>query len=88
MNIQSSNHHPTQVAIYALSFGTYVLNAYLQLPGAKADVLVMDGPVPPQRWALERNPEWMSRVAEVAQIATTPHSRLPPSGSSKWPLLQ
>ena len=52
------------MAIYALSFGTYVLNAYLQIPGSRADVVVMDGPVPPQRWALENDPKWKSTVAQ------------------------
>ena len=36
---------PDKVAIYALSFGTYALNQYLQLDGARVDVAVMDGPV-------------------------------------------
>ena len=53
-----------KVAIYAMSFGTYALNQYLQLDGARADVALMDGPVPPDRWALERDPEWKSRVAQ------------------------
>ena len=49
---------PSKVAIYAMSYGTYALNAYLQLDDAQADVVVMDGPVPPQRWALENDAEW------------------------------
>jgi pimeloyl-ACP methyl ester carboxylesterase len=65
-----------KVAIYALSFGTYALNTYLQLPGARADVVVMDGPVPPNRWALERDPVVKSDVAMVRRLAQT-HKRTP-----------
>jgi pimeloyl-ACP methyl ester carboxylesterase len=54
---------PESVAIYALSYGTYFTNVYLQLPGARADVVVMDGPVPANRWALENNAQWVSRVS-------------------------
>jgi pimeloyl-ACP methyl ester carboxylesterase len=53
---------PTKVSIYALSFGTYITNVYLQLPGARADAVVLDGPVPPNRWALENNAPWVSVV--------------------------
>ena len=45
--------NPTKIAIYALSCGTYFINQYLLLPGARVDVLVLDGPVAPTRWALE-----------------------------------
>lgn len=55
--------NPTSVAIYALSYGTYFTNMYLQLPGARADAVVLDGPVPCNRWALENNAQWVSRVA-------------------------
>ena len=69
-----------KVAIYAMSYGTYALNAYLQLDGARADVALMDGPVPPQRWALERDPEWKSRVAGDVLAACV---RLSPTCSSR-----
>ena len=46
---------PEVVHLYAQSFGTYAINTYLQLPGARADVVVLDGPVPPNRWPLENN---------------------------------
>ena len=52
-------HH---VSIYALSYGTYFANTYLQLPRARADALVLDGPVPPDRWPLENNGRWAGRV--------------------------
>ena len=55
---------PDKISIYALSYGTYALNTYLQLPGARADALVMDGPVTPDRWTLENNGAWASRVAQ------------------------
>lgn len=55
--------NPETVSIYALSYGTYFTNTYLQLPGARADAVVMDGPVPCNRWALENNAEWVSRVS-------------------------
>lgn len=55
--------NPDTVAIYALSYGTYFTNMYLQLPGARADAVVLDGPVPCDRWALENNAEWVSRVS-------------------------
>ena len=54
---------PDRVSMYALSYGTFLLNAYL-LVGGRADALVMDGPVPPTRWVLENNAAWTSRVAE------------------------
>ena len=56
--------NPDKIAIYALSCGTYFINTYLLLPGARADVMVLDGPVPPTRWALENNAEWVSHVAQ------------------------
>lgn len=56
--------NPALVHIYAQSYGTYALNTYLQLPGARADVIVLDGPVPPNRWALENNAEWASQTAQ------------------------
>ena len=51
--IQAIN--PSLVHIYAQSYGTYALNTYMQLPGARADVIVLDGQVPPNRWPLENN---------------------------------
>ena len=45
--------NPAKVAIYALSCGTYLLNTYLQIPDARADVVVLDGPVAPSRWSLQ-----------------------------------
>lgn len=62
-----------KVAIYALSFGTYAMNMYMQLPGARADVVILDGPVPPNRWALERDPDVKSLVAQVKHAHT--HTR-------------
>lgn len=56
--------NPALVHIYAQSYGTYALNTYLQLPGARADAVVLDGPVPPNRWPLENNAEWTSQVAQ------------------------
>ncbi len=35
----------------------------MQLPGARLDALILDGPVPPNRWALENNGFWVSQVA-------------------------
>lgn len=55
--------NPAVVGIYALSYGTFVTNTYLQLPNARADVVVLDGPVPPNRWVLENNAAWVSIVA-------------------------
>ena len=52
------------VHIYAQSYGTYALNMYLQLEGALADAIVLDGPVPPNRWPFEHNGEWTSQVAQ------------------------
>ena len=52
------------VHIYAQSYGTYALNTYLQLEGARADAIVLDGPVPPNRWPFEDNGEWASQVAQ------------------------
>lgn len=54
--------NPPRVAIYALSYGTFFTNTYLQLPGARADVVLLDGPVDPTRWANENNGEWVSHV--------------------------
>jgi pimeloyl-ACP methyl ester carboxylesterase len=45
--------NPGTVSIYALSYGTYFTNVYMQLPGARFDCIVLDGPVPPNRWVLE-----------------------------------
>jgi hypothetical protein len=56
--------NPDKVHIYAQSVGTYQLNTYLQLPGSRVDVAVMDGPVPPNKWSLENNAEWASQVAQ------------------------
>jgi len=52
--IQSVN--PTRVALYALSYGTYLANMFLQLPGASPDVVVLDGPVPAHRPATNSRP--------------------------------
>eukprot|EP00762_Andalucia_godoyi_P006031 ANDGO_00105.mRNA.1 hypothetical protein PPTG_15474 len=65
---------PAKVAVYALSFGTYITNIYLQLPGARADAVVFDGPVPPNRWALENNAEWVSRVSRDVLSDCATHS--------------
>lgn len=60
--------NPKRVAIYALSYGTFLLNSYL-LVGGRADVLVMDGPVPPDRWALVRIfMRFVSRVLRVRAL--------------------
>jgi pimeloyl-ACP methyl ester carboxylesterase len=55
--------NPAKVAIYALSYGTYLINTYLQLPNARANVVVLDGPVPSNRWVLENNAPWVERVS-------------------------
>lgn len=57
--------NPQKVSFYALSYGTYFVNTYLQLPGARhPDALVLDGPVPANRWVLTNNAEWVSKVAQ------------------------
>jgi pimeloyl-ACP methyl ester carboxylesterase len=53
---------PISVYIYALSYGTYFTNTYLQLENMRVDALILDGPVAPDRWPLENNGEWASHV--------------------------
>eukprot|EP01040_Poterioochromonas_malhamensis_P015517 gene15517-17383_t len=47
--------NPETIAIYAFSYGSFFTNTYLQLPGARADCLIFDGPTPPDRWVLENS---------------------------------
>lgn len=56
--------NPEIVMIYAVSYGTYFTNTYLQLPDARFDVVVLDGPVPPNRWPMENNAMWNSLVSQ------------------------
>ena len=55
---------PSTVAIYALSYGTYLTNTYLQLPGARADCVVLDGPAPQNRWVLENTAAWATQASQ------------------------
>lgn len=66
--------NPSLVHIYAQSYGTYALNTYMQLPGARYDSVVLDGPVPPNRWPLENNAEWVSRVADDVTFSCVTNS--------------
>ena len=43
------------VAVYAASYGTYFANVVMQLAPDLFDCLVLDGPVPPNRWVLSEN---------------------------------
>lgn len=56
--------NPGKVGIYALSYGTFFANTYLQLDSARADCLILDGPVPANRWVMENNAVWNSRVSQ------------------------
>jgi hypothetical protein len=47
-----------------LSCGTFLVNSFLQLPGAFASNVILDGPVSPDRWALEDNAQWVERVSQ------------------------
>ncbi|KAI9007744.1 Alpha/Beta hydrolase protein [Hyaloraphidium curvatum] len=58
--------NPAKVSIYALSYGTNLINTYLIL-GGRADAVILDGPVAPTRWALENNAEWASTVSQQIQ---------------------
>lgn len=64
LNAAVNTINPTRVAFYALSYGTFAMNSYLLLPGARADVVLLDGPVPANRWVLENNARWVSVVAQ------------------------
>lgn len=55
--------NPAKVAIYGLSCGTYLTNQYLLL-GGRVDVLVLDGPVAPTRWAMENGAKWSGKVLQ------------------------
>lgn len=66
--------NPSLVHIYAQSYGTYALNTYMQLPGARYDAVVLDGPVPPNRWPLENNAEWVSRVGDDVTFSCVTNS--------------
>merc|ERR1712070_326890 len=55
---------PSSVVIYALSYGSFLLNSYLKLEQAPADAVIIDGPVPADRWTLENSAAWSSRVAQ------------------------
>ena len=56
--------NPSKVGIYALSYGTYFTNTYMQLPGARYDAIVLDGPLPSNRWLMESNSLWNSKVSQ------------------------
>jgi pimeloyl-ACP methyl ester carboxylesterase len=56
--------NPATVVIYALSYGTYFTNVYMQVPGARFDAVILDGPVPPNRWVLENNAQMNSLVSQ------------------------
>jgi pimeloyl-ACP methyl ester carboxylesterase len=56
--------NPATVAIYAQSYGTYFTNVYMQLPGARFDAILLDGPVPPNRWVLENSAPMNSLVSQ------------------------
>eukprot|EP00048_Salpingoeca_helianthica_P020113 m.4878 g.4878 ORF g.4878 m.4878 type:complete len:578 (-) comp4409_c1_seq1:33-1766(-) len=64
----------SKVSIYALSYGTYLINTYLQLPNARADAVVLDGPVPANRWVLENNAPWVERVSQDILNLCAQHS--------------
>ena len=56
--------NPPKLGIYALSYGTYFTNTYMQLPGARYDAVILDGPLPPGRWLMEFNAIWNSHVSQ------------------------
>lgn len=39
-----------KVGIISLSYGTYMTNAFLQLPNIQVDTVILDGPAAPDRW--------------------------------------
>eukprot|EP01040_Poterioochromonas_malhamensis_P011488 gene11488-12524_t len=64
--------NPGTISVYSHSYGTFFINTYLQLPGARADCLIIDGPVPPNRWPLEDSAlmnSWVSQ--EVVNLCVT-----------------
>lgn len=60
--IESVN--PPIVHIFAASYGTYSANIYLSLPNARATTVVLDGPIPPNRWPMENSAVWCSQVSQ------------------------
>ena len=56
--------NPGKIAIYAQSCGTFLVNSYLQLANARADAVLLDGPVAPDRWSLEDNAQWAEKVSQ------------------------
>lgn len=76
--------NPSTISIYALSYGTFFTNTYLQLPNARADAVILDGPVPPNRWVLENN-NWWSEVAQdlitlCTELSSTCNEKLAENG--------
>jgi pimeloyl-ACP methyl ester carboxylesterase len=55
----------TKISIFAISYGTYLTNQLLQVPGFNADVVVLDGPIAPNRWPLLNQDAWTSRTADA-----------------------
>lgn len=55
--------NPDTISLFAVSYGTFFANTFLQLPGAKVDVVVYDGPVSANRWPLENSAHMQSMVA-------------------------
>lgn len=49
--IQAVN--PDTISIMGVSYGTFLTNTLLNLPGFEADVVLLDGPVSANRWPLE-----------------------------------
>jgi len=39
----------SKVGLHSLSYGTYMTNVFMQLPGVKVDVVILDGPWDPAR---------------------------------------
>jgi hypothetical protein len=64
--IDKANGKPNvcTVGILAESVGTYNTNIYLQLPGARADVVALSGAIPPDQWSLENNAYGLSLVMQ------------------------
>jgi pimeloyl-ACP methyl ester carboxylesterase len=53
---------PHTISILAVSYGTYLANTLLQLPGIRADVVVYDGPISADRWLMEFNARQQTMV--------------------------
>jgi pimeloyl-ACP methyl ester carboxylesterase len=67
--------NPTSVFVYAVSYGTWVANIFLQLPEVRVDGVILDGTLDPTSFTFEDYGAWVERITfDLLKLCATSSS--------------